>query len=604
MIASSMPSTPRNLRVLLLGAILASAFSAALCAGDKPEIFPLKQVQPGMKGVAYTIFSGDQIEKMDFEVLGVLPNTLGPKTDVILVELKGPKVEHSGVVAGMSGSPAYIDGKLLGAIALKLGTFSKEAIAGIMPIEQMLDVQNAQPSGSRAASISPSADGLAAAAQQVALPSGFAQQIGLGSDNFLVPIDTPLVFSGFYPQALARYSSQLAGFGLTTVAGGSAAPRPDDNQIQPGDMVGMSLVRGDMSLTGGCTVTAIVEDRVFVCGHPLFGLGSVQLPLVRARVVTTLNSDLESFKILTTGGVIGTVTQDRLTAVMGRLGAGPRMIPVEIDLSTPTQNKKFHFEVMEDPKLTPLLVGLATFNGIVSNTAYSEGATLQLDGTIELKGHSPVQLENLFAPTDVPAPDGFFVASTVQNTFARIFDNPYEQPQVEDVRLRVKSLPDKRLAAIESAWSEKSEVHPGDTLRIKVLLRPYRGAIFLQEVPITIPLQVTRGPLRVLISDSEMLNRMQRFGPQAQVPGLEELINLLNRERNNDRLYVTLLQPSPTLLVGDKELPDVPLSAINVLDQRRNPGGATLLGESTIGEWSVPMNQVVSGQQYLTIMVQ
>ena len=278
-----------------------------------------------------------------------------------------------------------------------------------------------------------------------------------------------------------------------------------------------------------------------------------------------------------------------------------------LTLATPTRQKQFHFELIENAKLTPLLVALAAFNGLVANTAYSEGTTFRLTGGIDIAGHSRVNLENMFAPTDLTVPDGAFVAASVQNIFTRIFSNPYEAPRIERVTLRMESIPERRLVTIESAWCEKSEAQPGERLTVKVLLRPYRGAPFIQDVPITIPPQAARSTtLRILVSESEMLNRMTRlftFAPQARLAGLEQLITLLNRERRNNRLYVTLLQPTPTLLVEDKELPNAPLSEINVLDQRRSAGSSLLLRESTAGEWSVPMNQVTSGSYSLSILV-
>ncbi len=598
--------SPRIFSAVLSAALLLAA--ASLFAADQPEIMAVSQVRPGMKGVAYTIFSGDLVEPMDLEVIGVLPNVFGPKQDIILVELKGEKAEHSGVAAGMSGSPVYIDGKLVGALSLKIGIFTKEAIGGVTPIENMLAIQKALPPGSSPATAAGSA-GLAipaAVPSHVPIPDAIAQRAGLGSGNFLIPIETPLVFSGFYPQTVAQFSNELAAYGMTAIQGGTAPPRPDDAQIQRGDMVGMVLVSGDLSLDAGCTVTAIIGDRVFVCGHPLFGFGPVSMPLTRAHVVMTLASAMESTKILTTGGVIGTVTQDRLTAVMGRLGPSPKLIPLQLTVITPEEKKEFHFGLIDSPRLTPLLVGIATFNGLVGNTAYSEGTTKRLTGSIDIEGHSAVRFDNMFAPTDMLIPEVLFVSTTVQTEFDLIFMNPYEQPKIQKISLQVESMPERRWAAIDGAWSEKSEVTPGETIQIKVLLRPYRGAPFIQEVPVTIPPQAGRGNLRIQVSEGEVLNRMSRFRAnpaQGELTGLEELIQLLNRERRNDKLYVTLLQPSPTLLVEDKELPNVPLSAINVLDHRRAPGGATLLWESVAGEWSVEMKQVISGQQYLTIRV-
>lgn len=601
-----MPSSPRRLLLAAL-VILTLATGLSLWAADNPPIFPLSQVQPGMKGVAYTIYTGDEIEKVDLVVLGVLHNALGPKQDVILVQLIGDKAEHSGVVAGMSGSPVYFDGKLAGALSLKLGVFTKEAIGGVTPIENMLDVERdsaeppSAPGPKSAANQSPRK-----AAVQVPLPAEFSRRISAGAGQFLVPIETPLISSGLYPQALADFGKSFSDWGMTVMAGGTAPPSPVDAQLKPGDMVGIDLMRGDLTLSGGCTVTTVVDGTILACGHPLFGFGAVSMPLSRAHVVTTLASALSSTKIMTTGGTIGTLTQDRITAVMGKLGAAPPMIPVDVTLTTPSAEKMFQFEVIESPQLTPQLVALAVYNGIIGSPAYGEGSTLQLNGEIELKDHTPVHLSDLFAPPEQPVPGGFFVATDVLSAFQQIYSNPYELPQVERINLHVTALPVRRWAMIDSAWVEKSEVQPGETVAVKVLLRPYRGAPFLQEIPITIPTQTQRGALQLLVSDAETLNRNVQSlsaNSQAQLPGLEELIKLLNRSRHNDRLYATLLQPTPTLLVEDKEMPNAPTSEINVLDQRQNPGGARVLYQSTIGEWSAEMNQVIAGERRLTITV-
>ncbi|MGH9703505.1 MAG: hypothetical protein ACRD4K_09020, partial [Candidatus Acidiferrales bacterium] len=404
------------------------AFAAAQSAGGQPEIFPLKQVKPGMKGTIYTIFTGDQVEPVEFEVIGVLPNTLGPEQDIILVQLKGEKAEHTGVAAGMSGSPAYIDGKLLGALSLKIGIFNKEAIGGVTPFGNMLAIQDgvggrtdvaANHSGEFAGNRS------FGDSSRVAIPDPIGARVGLGSGNFLIPIPTPLIFSGFYPQTLAQYSKELAIYGMTAMEGGTAEPRPDDSTLQRGDMVGMVLADGDASLSAGCTVTAIIGEQVFICGHPLFGFGSITMPMARGHVVTTMASAMESTKIMNTGGVIGTIKQDKVTAVMGELGAGPQMIPMETTLVTPGGKKQLHFNLMDDRKLTPLLVGLTTLNSIIGTPAYTEGSTLRLTGTIEIEGHSSVKFDNMFAPGEIMIPEGFFVANMVQSSFMSIFTNPY-----------------------------------------------------------------------------------------------------------------------------------------------------------------------------------
>jgi hypothetical protein len=604
-----MHSVPSRLFVAAL-AVLILASLLPLRATDNPEIFPLSQVKPGLKGVAYTIFEGDQVEKVDLVVIGILHNAIGPKQDVILVQLIGEKVERTGVVAGMSGSPVYFDGKLAGAISLKLGIFTKDAIGGVTPIENMLDVEksSAAPAGSTAGPSSGTTTDAILVPQQepIPIPEHFFHRTSAGAGQFLVPIETPLISSGLYPETLAQFSKDFSAWGLSAMAGGTSAPSPDDAKLQPGDMVGVDLIRGDLTISPGCTVTTVVVDRILACGHPIFGLGSVAMPLTRGHVLTTLSSSLASTKIMSDGGTIGTLTQDRLTAVLGKLGAGPPMIPMEVELVTPAATKDFHFEVIESPQLTPLLVTIATFNGIVANPAYGEGFTLRLDGTIMLKDHTPVHLENLFAPIDAPVATGIGIALSIQRSFTRIYSNPYELPQVEKINLRVTALSQRRLAMIDNAWIEKNEVSPGETVAVKVLLRPYRDAPFIQEIPITIPAQSARGTLQLVVSDADTLNRTAQslaIASQAQLSGLEELIKLINRERQNDRLYATLFQPTPTLLVEDKEMPNAPVSEINVLDQRQNPGGARLLHQSKAGEWSVEMHQVIAGEHTLTITV-
>jgi SpoIVB peptidase S55 len=608
---------------ILLAVSVVPTLVGTAAAADGPAIIPLDQIKPGMTGQAYTIFAGDQIEKFDLDVIGILPNLLGPKQSVILVQLRGDKVEHTGVVAGMSGSPVYINGKLAGALSLKFGIFNNEPLAGVTPIEDMLGLPTGdEPAGSKAGTSGPSRAAntsdaapltetaslerpLTGIAPRYPLPAQWQQTAGVPQGAYLEPIASPLVFSGFAPATIRQYASEFGSYGMVAAAGGTAAPEPDDAKIVPGDMVGMVLVGGDLSMNAACTVTAIVEDRVYACGHPLFGLGASHMPLARGRTLTTLASTYESTKIVNMGGEIGTLTQDRLTAVMGRLGATPPMIPVNLSVVTPAGERQYRIRMISDPKLTPILVGIVAFNGLTQNTTYGEGTTLRLSGSINIAGHSSVALESMYAPTDVFIPDGTAVATTVQQLFSRIFSNPYETPKIDSVSLRVESLPERRIAAIENAWSELSEAEPGQNLTVKVMLRPYRGDPMIRDVPITIPAQAAHGSIvRVQVSDSESLNRIpNQFAAQGRLGSLEQLIGLLNKERHNNQIYVTLFKPTPTILIQDKELPDAPLSEINILDQRRLPGNSALLRESAAGQWSLSMDEVIAGSASVFIKV-
>jgi hypothetical protein len=597
-VPSPLPSHFRRYRklamaILTLVAGLCFALAPPLSA-QSDEILPLSQVQPGMHGYAYTIFAGDQVEKFDLEVIGVMPNFLGPRQSIILIELKGPKVEHTGVVAGMSGSPVYLEGKLAGALSLKLGVFTKEAIAGVTPIEDILHpgAQDNAPASS---------------AQQFILPNEVAPRTGLPSGSLLEPIATPLVFSGFQSSTLQQFAPQIQTYGFVAAQGGTAAPQPDDKKLVAGDMAGMVLVQGDASINSACTVTAVQADRVYLCGHPFLSLGDVALPMARSRVVTTLSSSLASTKIVNVGGSIGTITGDHLTAVTGKLGAPPPMIPLDLSIATSSGEQKLHFELVNHPKLTPLLVALTTFNGLTQNAIYGEGTTLHLSGEIRVQGHAPVQIENTYAPGDSLGQDGLPIALSVQSIFGRLFTNPYEIPSIEHISLRVESVPGRQSFTIDSAWLERGEAAPGDDLRVRVLLHPYRGSPHIEETSVHIPDQIARGTmLRVLVTDGDLLNRASRgflFSGTSGPAGLDQLITLLNRERRNDRLYVGLFVPSPTIIWDDKELPNAPLSQINVIDGRPAPGTVQVLRESLASEASVQLSGPVTGVISLNLQI-
>jgi hypothetical protein len=627
------------------------------------EILPLAQVRAGMHGYAETIFAGDEVEKFDLEVIGVMPNFLGPRQSIILVQLKGAKVERTGVVAGMSGSPVYLEGKLAGALSLKLGQFTKDPIGGVTPIEDVMRQSavsaggrasggaggesnggwsdraganarggrnnesssgtsdgansgfNGGPGGAAGGALSGGASGNSSGGMSGGQAWGFGTGTGNGSQNSLLaagtglqPIETPLIFSGFQAATLQQFAPQIQSYGFVATQGGTSPARADDGHLVAGDMAGMVLVQGDASVNSACTVTAVRGDRVYLCGHPFLSLGDVQLPMARSRVVMTLASDLASTKIVDVGGVIGTITGDHLTAVTGKLGAPPVMIPLEVSLTAAGVEKKLHFEVVNHPKLTPFLVALTTFNGLTQNAIYGEGTTLHFTGEIRIRGHAPVQVESTYAPGDSLNPDATPIALSVQNIFTRLFVNTYEVPAIEGISLKVESVPGRRSFGIESAWLEKGEAAPGETLRVRVLLHPYRGAARIEETTVRVPEQIARGTtLRVLVTDGETLNRASRgfaFGGGSAGPeGLDQLIAVLNRERRNDRFYVGLFVPSPTILWDDKEMPNVPLSQINILDGRPAPGSVQVLRDSLASESSIALGGQVSGVISLNLQI-
>ncbi len=573
---------------------------------------PLEQIRPGMHGKAYTVFAGPQIESFDLEVLGVLPNLLGPKLDVILVRLLGEKPNYTGVVSGMSGSPVYIDGKLVGALSLRFGAFTKEPIGGVTPIATML---RAGEFSAPASTTSAEAD----SAPHYSLPEEFATVAGLprGFEPYLVPIDMPLTFVGFHPQAILRFAEPLEQMGFVAVQGGGTAAPGAGGSLEPGGAVAAALVTGDLTIAGTCTITYRNGDQLYACGHPILGTGQVNIPMARSEIVATVPSELGSFKIANIGEVIGRFEQDRRSAIVGRVGPVPPMVPVELTLVARGRSTQYRYNVFQNPKFSPLLMDITLFNGLSATVESSEEMTYRVTGRLQLTGHPEVVLDDMFSPTASFIPDAFWVVANVGDTFRRIFANSFETPQIERIRLQVELIPRRLSATVENAWASKSEVRPGETLSVKVVLRPYRGERIVQEVPVTIPVQAAKGDLRILVSDAVLLNRLTTsllLGPSQQFPGafqarltsLDQLIGLLNRERRNDHLYVSVFQSTPTVLLEDKILPSVPLSQINVLnDDTTVPrqGSPLYFPQSILTEADVPLGQVITGSHWLTITV-
>src|SRR5581483_11985155 len=314
--------------VLPLFALSVSLLSSILSAQTSQPTIPVSEIHAGMRGVAYTVFQGVKPEAMDVEVLGVLHGVNGPKSNIILIRLHGEKPEYTGVVAGMSGSPVYLDGKLAGALAFRIGEFSKEPIAGVTPIADMLEINAMDKSPAEEASAAKPA--LANAAGKTASPGESTALPGStqGFAQYLKPIETPLVFNGFSEDAVRQFAPQFATAGIVPVMGaGSVTEEKQPEPLEPGSAVSAILVRGDMDIAATCTVTYIDPQRLLACGHPLLQFGSVDLPMNKAQVLATLPSPLNAFKIVNTTERAGVFVQDRHTGILGVFGKQPDMIP-------------------------------------------------------------------------------------------------------------------------------------------------------------------------------------------------------------------------------------------------------------------------------------
>ena len=587
---------------LALGHAQTSADSKTT-APDLPQtqIMKVDDVRPGMKGIGYTVFEGTKPEPMGVEVLGVLRNLNGPKSDVVLVRLKGEKAEFTGVVAGMSGSPVYIDGKLLGAIAYRIGQFSKEPIAGVTPIEQMLEINEFDqsiPQSGAATSARPFG------AAKTSTPGATDANPVQSYAQYLQPIDAPFVFNGFNEAAIRQFAPSFASVGIVPVMGvGSASKEKQPEPVVPGSAVSAILVRGDMDVAATCTVTYTDKDHLLACGHPLTQYGMIDMPMTKANVVATLASPLNAFKIINTTEPVGAFVQDRHTGILGRFDREPRMIPVTLSIHGAGAPREYHYEVLNNAKLTPLMMMATVYNALMGMNQYGEETTYRMNGRIQVSGFSDVRMTNMFSPVDA-TPTAYAVAMSLGDHFGRIYDNPFEAPTVKGVKLEFDLERERHSAVLESARTDVTEARPGDEITIEAVLRPYRGDRIVRRIPVRVPTSVPKGSLRILVSDGETLDRSRRVNPaMGRRLDLHSTIELLNKEHLNDHVYVSLLEANPQATVEDKVMPAVPLSVMNVMEGMRATQEMVVFNESAVNESSTPVGYVVTGAQIISVSI-
>jgi hypothetical protein len=601
------------LALLVLGLSLPTVL---LSAQTSQPTIPVDQIHAGMRGYALTVFEGVKPESMNLEVLGVLHNVNGPKGDIILIRLHGTKVEYTGVVAGMSGSPVYLEGKLAGALAFRIGEFSKEPIAGVTPIADMLEINalDKTPAEEAAASkpaVSNAAGRTAAPGDAGMLPSSMTSSMPPSMQdfaNYLKPIDTPLVFNGFSEDTVRRFAGQFASAGVVPVMGaGSVSEEKQPEPLEAGSAVSAILVRGDMDIAATCTVTYIDPQRLLACGHPLLQFGSVDLPMNKAQVLATLPSPLNAFKIVNTTEQAGVFVQDRHTGILGVFNKQPDMIPVTLTIhgGSGAPQKDFHYEVLNNPRLSPVAIMATVFNALHGVNEYGEEITYRLNGSINVKGFPEVALRNMFVPAENGQPAAMAAALSLGERFGRIYDNSYNAPAVKSVKLDFDLVRERRWARLESARTDVTEARPGDQIMVETVLAPYRGERVVRQISVKIPTSASKGTLRILVSDGDTLDRVGRTNPAfGRKLDLASTIALLNKEHANNRLYVSLLEADPEARVADKVMPTLPISVMNVMDGMRGNQEMIVSGESNVDETATPpLDYVVSGAQLLTVTV-
>jgi hypothetical protein len=653
-------------------AAIAGLLLAAPCAWgqDGVKFFPLDQVRAGLKGVGRTVFEGDRIDEFQVEILGVLKNALAPKQDLILARLSGGPLEKTGVIAGMSGSPVYVDGKLVGAVA-RAFPFAKEAIAGITPIGQMVQVV---PEAVRA---SPQSAGhheqqgcLAASSSQTsktdvcATPSagqqtrqshpapsrGFRIVLGPGGSwdtarlipqederppwerllsatsttgdgsavSLQIPglqLALPLRFGGFSSELIQSYAPVFRALGFEPMAGGilsgsgpeeSSKTSPEAGAaIEPGSMVSLFLVRGDLNLNADCTVTYRQGDHIYACGHQLLVAGPLEIPFAHSKVLLTVPSLASSFKIDAPGPSVGSIHQDRFSAIYGVVGDKAAMIPVHFEVDSTLNTKaRYNFELIQDAFLSPFLLNITLVSALGSTERMVGPATLQVKGQIHLSTGDSVNLEDVVSGDINAANAASFAVST---PLSHVLSSGFAGLSVKGVDVSVVSLNELRTATLDQVWSTQLEVRPGDHIEVTAVLRMPSGESVTQKIPVDIPESITDKHLTLVVGSGQTINALEnRLTPLSAPPrDLRQLVRALNRMRRNNRLYALLMAPQRSFILQGDEYPSPPPSLVQTL--MADPTAASSLtfsGTSVVGDFETkPSPYTIRGDKTILLKV-
>ncbi|MCU0237879.1 MAG: hypothetical protein MUC29_00425 [Pyrinomonadaceae bacterium] len=576
------------------------------------QIFPLSEVKEGLKGKSFTVFRGTEPEEFNVEILGVVPSAVGPQQDMIVGKIGGGQADRTFVFAGMSGSPVYVNGKLLGAIAYSF-PFAKEPICGITPVEQMISifeqkdfvktnqpkaVSNAQMASTDLKTIFPRQNALSSVFLDSKMPSLVGQSFQ--------PIAVPLTFTGFSQETLNQFAPQLMSFGLMPVSavGGGMKISPlkiaTENTLIGGRSVSMALSRGDYSMAAAGTVTFRDGEKIYAFGHPFLSLGSSSLPMSESHVVTVVPNINNSFKLAVPDDMVGTMTQDRNTGVFGKLGQNPDMVSSKLNVQTSrNQNQTYNFEVAKDNFLTPLLMNISLYNSITATERSFGATTVSVKSEIKIKGEESVKIERRFS-----GPQAVQMASgSIAVPISIVLNSGFANVEITQVNAEIKSFDGTKTADLEKISLDRNEVKAGETVEAQAFIRTDDGQFFVERIPIKIPAETPAGTILVTIGDGNSIQQIsaaKQFVPK----NLGDLIKNINNIKKNDRLYVITQRVTNGAIIGSKELPNLPPSVLATLNSDRATASFTPTVLTTLTEQEVsPNDYLISGQQILTIEV-
>jgi len=604
--------------VLALVALLVLAAACRAAPLDLKRYMPLSELRPGMTGIGKTTLRGADIIEFQVTIQAILKNA-GPKRDLIIVRCSGAGLEESGVIAGMSGSPIYIDGRLIGALAYAY-LWCKIPLAGIQPIEQMLSVTDEHPWNRRDEAGAAAVPGGGAAAVREGPAAIRVPASAVGSDDLLAagvpsevwtrsggefdmtPIQVPLMVSGLAPRALERLRRDLAPFGIEAMQSGAVErPLPVLAKLEPGAPLAIPLVRGDIMMTGMGTITEIVGDRLYGFGHAMFGAGEADFPLMTGIGYVVVPSLQRSSRMGAPVEEVGRLSWDEETAVFGRLTKDrARMVPVAVTVRGPDKGaeRTYRCETIHHRRISATLAGSVVANSLLVQSDLPRDYTLAYRFSVKPAGRDPIVYDNVCAGPDG---DGQVVAE-VRNVVGLLMENPFQNLSVESVEVRIQVEPENRAAEIEGVRALKHAVRPGGTVPVEVKVRPWRQEPRWIRIGIDVPRDYPDGTYRAVLCGADEAQRQQmretpaRFRPQT----LDGLVRLLRMDDRRDRLYVRLADRGQGIAVGEAELPNLPESMRALLAEAVRQNVSDVRASRVVTH---PVPYVLTGEAALDVTV-
>ena len=569
-----------------------SILLCALCAvptarAGEDAFMPVDQIKRGMSGYGLSVFQGVKIDTFGVKILGVMQDAIGPGHDLILARLSGVGLDHTGVISGMSGSPVYVEGRLVGAIAYGW-TYSKDPIGGITPIAPMLDVVQRKPVPKSPDTARRSID---------FSPSGLSGDARLPQQATLKRLSTPVALTGFSGSASSVLQQALAPFGMDAVSSLGGHAETVDVPFKAGAGLGVQLISGDRSATAVGTLTWTDGERFVGFGHPMMHIGSTEMPATSVYVHQIIPSQINSFKLGSAVRALGTVYQDRQAGIGGRMGTTSAMLPVTVDITSESETNRTEFSVIHHRDMTPILVRSVLISAMESAEKITGDAALSLRATIALRNGQSVEYEQFYSGSSA----ALVASAEAVQPMVAIARSPFTGIEVDSVHFAADVREQLSQARITGVRLSNAQLRAGQQYEVSVTLQPYRAAAFEQRIAFAMPPDTPPGPLSIVASSGDLARQLDRARrPDASVPrSASELLEQMQEPGRADNLVVEVIQPQSGLTVHGREFPSLPPSAISVLGSESSAGHLGPVSARVLVRVRQPMRYALTGQHVI-----